>query len=130
MLTVILKNSESRININCASDILIKIKVFVNGCPDKDKLKFENNSYEYYLNRHIPLHSALYHSAELNLFENNDLSISSFGDLSLSKNYGGTDGIYLYREVLRTDFRFLCTDYGAEIIKLYGVIIWRMKIYR
>ena len=69
-----IKNSESRININCASDILIKIKVFVNGCPDKDKLKFENNSYEYYLNRHIPLHSALYHSAELNLFENNDLS--------------------------------------------------------
>ncbi len=48
--------------------------MFVNGCPDKDKLKFENNSYEYYLNRHIPLHSALYHSAELNLFENNDLS--------------------------------------------------------
>ena len=69
-----IKNIENRINVNCASDILIKIKVFVNGCPDKDKLKFENNSYEYYLNRHIPLHSALYHSAELNLFENNDLS--------------------------------------------------------
>lgn len=69
-----IKNLENRINVNCASDILIKIKVFVNVCPDKDKLKFENNSYEYYLNRHIPLHSALYHSAELNLFENNDLS--------------------------------------------------------
>ena len=69
-----IKNSESRINVNCASDILIKIKVFVNCCPDKGTLKFENNSYEYYLNRHIPLHSALYHSAELNLFENNNFS--------------------------------------------------------
>lgn len=69
-----INNSESRINVNCASDILIKIKVFVNCCPDKGTLKFENNSYEYYLNRHIPLHSALYHSAELNLFENNNFS--------------------------------------------------------
>lgn len=69
-----IKSEESGIKIICASDILIKIKVSINCYPNTDELKKENGSYEYYLSRHIPLHSTLYHSAELNLFENNNLS--------------------------------------------------------
>lgn len=66
------------IKVNGASEILVKIKVFIKGNSDIDTLaeglKNENGSYEYYLERHIPLHKALYDSASLSLGENNNRS--------------------------------------------------------
>lgn len=76
---------ESSIRIKNSSAILVKIKVFVNNCPNTDELKNESGGYEYYLNRHIPLHSKLYHSAEFSLFENNNLSNEEL----MLNSYGG-----------------------------------------
>lgn len=77
------------IRVNGASEILVKIKVFIKGNSDIDtiteELKNENGSYEYYLERHIPQHKALYDSASLSLGENNNRSNEEL----LLEAYGG-----------------------------------------
>lgn len=80
-----------KIKILGAKEAIIKIKVFINGesCIEtiKNKLKYENGDYKYYLDRHTPLHKKLYKSADLDLHggcdkSNEELLISSYGQKS------------------------------------------------
>ncbi len=89
------KIGKDSIEVENADDILIKIKVFINENPNTDGII--NGSYEYFLNRHIPLHSRLYHSAELNLFDNNNLSNE---ELMLNA-YSGTSPNELIEKIWR-----------------------------
>lgn len=69
---------DQSVKVNSASEILVKIKVFINSETDinylENELNRENENYEYYLKRHIPFHSKLYHSANLILGGNKNLS--------------------------------------------------------
>ena len=82
-------HENNAIRISGASEILVKIKVFVNGSSDTDtlaeELRNENGSYEYYLERHLPLHKSLYESASLCLYENDNRSNEEL----LLEAYGG-----------------------------------------
>ena len=92
---------ENSINISNCSDILVKVKVYINGNSGTDELikelKNENGDYEYYLNRHVPLHKALYNSAELNLYSNNNLSNEEL----LLDAYGGKSSNELIEKLWR-----------------------------
>ena len=83
-----ISTDENTISLFSASDVLIKMKVFVNGESDIDTLKQElrsaNGSYDYYLDRHAVLHQRLYKSAELNLSNeyeksNEELLLEAYG---------------------------------------------------
>lgn len=73
-----LSAADNIINVKNSSEILVKVKVFVKGRTDEnalaEELRQEKESYEYYFGRHLPLHSRLYHSADLSLPGNADLS--------------------------------------------------------
>ncbi len=85
----IISSDASMMRVEKATEILVKIKVFVNGCSDIEntaaELEKENNSYEYYLCRHTESHKKLYNSADLSLGENNNLSNEEL----LLEAYGG-----------------------------------------
>lgn len=70
--------NETGISVRNASEILVRLKVFVNGESNisllEKKLLTENGDYDSYLKRHVALHSALYHSASLSLGQNRNLS--------------------------------------------------------
>jgi len=73
-----ISSDASMVKVEKASEILVKIKVFVKAQSDTDKivaeLEKESGSYAYYLDRHCELHTKLYNSAVLSLGENNNLS--------------------------------------------------------
>jgi len=105
------------------SDVLIKIRVFINGSTDIDSLSDallnESGDYNYYLDRHTPLHKALYHSAELELFENRNRSNEEL----LLDAYGG-DAVNELTEKLWRFGRYLfisgTCDEGLPI-NMYGL---------
>lgn len=72
------RTSDRTVKVTNATEILIKIKVFVNSNQDIEsiagELKKDCKSYEYYLKRHIPLHKALYKSADFSLFSDDNHS--------------------------------------------------------
>ena len=65
---------DQSVKVNSASEILVKIKVFINSEKDinylENELNKDDKNYEYYIKRHIPIHSKLYHSANLTLEDN------------------------------------------------------------
>ena len=69
---------DQSVKVNSASEILVKIKVFINSEKDinylENELNKDDKNYEYYIKRHIPIHSKLYHSANLTLEDNKNLS--------------------------------------------------------
>ena len=97
------------INIRNASEILVKIKVFVKGGSTIDavveELKGEDGNYEYYLNRHLPLHRSLYNSADLRLAESSNLSNEEL----LLEAYSGRSSNELVEKLWRFGrYLFIC----------------------
>ena len=114
---------DDSINICDSSDILIKIKVFVKGKSDIDTLidemKRENESYEYYFDRHLPMHKALYNSADLSFGENNNLSNEEL----LLDAYGGNSSKELIEKLWRYGrYLFICgCDTDGLPFTMYGI---------
>ena len=73
-----LTTKEKLICVRNASEILVKIKVFVNDQADlktlETELLNEKGDYDYYLKRHLELYAPLYKSASLSLGQNRELS--------------------------------------------------------
>lgn len=111
------------IKIQNASEILLKIKVFIKGSSDinalVNELQRENSGYDYYLDRHIPLHKALYSGAELSLGENRNLSNEEL----LLDAYGGTSSNELVEKLWRLGrYMFICGSCADGLpFTMYGL---------
>lgn len=111
------------IKISGSSEILIKIKVYVKNQADinalVDELKKENENYEYYFDRHLPIHKALYNSAELSLGENNNLSNEEL----LLEAYGGKSSKELIEKLWRYGrYLFICGSNTCGLpFTMYGL---------
>lgn len=97
------------VKVSGASEILVKIKVFVKDSSDieavTEELKDEHGGYEYYLEKHIPLHKALYDSASLSLCENNNRSNEEL----MLEAYGGASPNELIEKLWRYGrYLFIC----------------------
>lgn len=97
----IISSWDNSVIVKEASEILVKIKVFVNAASDMDtvikELKSESGNYEYYFARHVPLHKELYNSAGLNLGKNDNLSNEEL----LLLSYGGHSSNELVEKLWR-----------------------------
>lgn len=106
-------SSDNGIKINNATQMLIKIKVFVKSETDIDSLAYEIcneiGDYEYYLEKHIPLHKKLYNSANLTLGGNKNLSNEEL----LLEAYNGTSSNELIEKLWRYG-RYLFISGTAE----------------
>lgn len=124
-----LTTNETSISVRNASEILVKLKVFVNGQSSvsalEGELLSETGDYAYYLKRHVKLHSPLYHSASLSLGQNRNLSNEEL----LLEAYSDDASNELLEKLWRFGrYLFISgTREGALPIPLYG--IWCGEYY-
>lgn len=106
-----------------ASEITVKIKVYIKGRSDisglVDALQNEKESYDGCLARHVPLHKTLYHSAELDIYDEPAMSNEEL----LLKAYSGKSPNELIEKLWRFGrYLFICGNcIGGLPFPMYGL---------